>query len=143
MRGADQRALIEVLEVLLNDPAWYPAVEGCFEPTAIQDRRVASVAVELVNILRSGEPFQLSDLIGRFESPEYGELVTDLQARGERRGGFQAVIDGAVPCLEAFHQAREGAAVTRNGTENERLAALTALARTPRFSTFKVRKKFL
>lgn len=142
-KGAEQRALLEVVEVLLNEPAWYPAVESCFEPTAIHDRKTAAIAVELVNMLRSGEPFQVSELIGRFESPEYGRLITDLQARGERRAAFQTVIEGAIPCLESYRQARQTAERSRSDNENERLAALADLARSPRFSTFKVRKKYL
>jgi DNA primase len=167
--GAEQRALQQVMEVLLNEPAWYAAVEGFFEPTAIRDRRVAAIAVELVNVLRSGEPFQISELIGRFESPEYGGLITDLQARGERRGKFGAVIDGAIPCLQSCQQARQTAALTeeiRNSRkrgdqpdrsedraeetagavprgEDERLIALGELARNPGFSTLKARKRFL
>ncbi len=138
--GAEQRALIEVLEVLLNDPALFANVENFFEPTAIRDRRVAAVGVELVNVLRSGEPLNISELIGRFESPDYGRIITDLQARGERRGQFQSVMEGAALCLNARRRDR-AAIVTEN--EDERLAALAELARNPRFSTIKARKRFL
>jgi DNA primase len=140
--GAEQEALRQVVEVLLNEPAWFAAVEEHFEPTAIRDRRVAAIAVELVNMLRSEEPFELSDLIGRFESPEYGRMITDLQARGERRGRFAAVIEGAVPCLTAFQQNRRTAANMTAG-EDERLSALTELARNPGFTNWKVKKRFL
>ncbi len=170
LMGAEQQAYQQVMEVLLNEPAWYSAVEAYFEPTAIRDRRVAAIAVELVNFLRSGEPFQISELIGRFESPEYGRVITDLQARGERRGKFAAVIDGAIPCLQSCQQARRTAALTDeirksrqktgdqpghsdDGTqdsaaavptgEDARLIALGELARNPGFSTLKARKRFL
>jgi len=157
-----------VIEALLNEPAWYPVVEAYFEPTAIRDRKVAAIAVELVNMLRSGEPFQISELIGRFESPEYGRLITDLQARGERRGRYGDVINGAIPCLQSCQQARRAAALAEEirrarlrtgdpaqpegqaqaGTavpagEDERLIALGEVARNPGFSTVKLRKRFL
>jgi len=166
--GAEQRALQQVIEALLNEPAWYPVVEAYFEPTAIRDRKVAAIAVELVNMLRSGEPFQISELIGRFESPEYGRLITDLQARGERRGRYGDVINGAIPCLQSCQQARRAAALAEEirrarlrtedpaqpegqaqaGTavpagEDERLIALGEVARNPGFSTVKLRKRFL
>lgn len=166
--GAEQRAFHQVIEALLNEPVWYATVEPYFEPAAIRDRMVAGVAVELVNMLRSGESFQISDLIGRFESPAYGRLITDLQARGERRGRYGDVIEGAIPCLQSCQQARRTAALTeqirrsRQSTidpavdepcetplgpvpagEDERLIALGELARNPGFSTLKARKRFL
>lgn len=167
--GAEQRALLQVMEALLNEPAWYPAVEAYFEPSAIRDRRVAAIAVELVNMLRSGEPFQICELIGRFESPDYGQIITDLQVRGERRQCYREVIEGAIPCLRSCLQARRTAAVAEEirksrqsaGTqddspsrsvavsavipdgEDERLIALGELARNPNFATLKARKPFL
>ncbi|MBI4581099.1 MAG: DNA primase [Planctomycetes bacterium] len=139
--GAEQRALLQVVEVLLNEPGLFPVVQGCFEPTAIRDRRVAPIAVELVSMLRSGEPFQISDLIGRFESPEYGRLITDLQTRGERRGGYQGAIEGALPWLHSL-QERRGTAGSLPADEDARLLKLAEVARTPRFSTMKARKRF-
>lgn len=168
--GAEQRALHQVIEVLLNESAWYPAVEAYFEPSAIRDRRVAAVAVELVNMLRSGEPFQVSELIGRFESPEYGRVITDLLARGEKRGKYGSVVEGAIPCLQSCQQARRTAALAeeiRNSRqpagdqqgsppvrpepsdgavpvgEDERLMAFGELARNPGFLTLKARKRFV
>lgn len=167
--GAEQRALQQVVEVLLNEPAWFSSVDSVFEPTAIRDRKIAQIAVDLINMLRSGDPFEISELIGRFESPEFGRIITDLQARGEQRGKYAAVIEGAIPCLQSCQQARRTAVLTAEirrsrqsaadgqsspgkseeaaglvpAGEDERLMALGELAKNPGFSTLRARKRFL
>jgi len=39
-------------------------------------------------------------LISRFDDPEYGRLITDLQLAGSRRGNYEGTIDGALSRLE-------------------------------------------
>jgi hypothetical protein len=88
--------------------------------------------------------------------------------RGERRGRCGDVVNGAIPCLQSFTQARRTAALTAEirrarsqagdpaesggqagsgaavpAGEDERLIALGELARNPGFSTLKARKRFL
>jgi len=158
--NARQEALRQIMEVLLNEPEHYPAVAGHLDQSVITDPALSAVAGELVRMLESGEPFRLDELIGRLESAAYGRLVTDLQARGERRGGYAAVIKGAGVCLESFERSRETAALAdeirrqREQTadeadgnsapagEDERLRALTASAKNPHFSTARARKRF-
>ncbi|HET6496212.1 MAG TPA: hypothetical protein VFH61_12710, partial [Thermoleophilia bacterium] len=109
----------------------------------------------------SGESFRLDELIGRLESASFGRLVTDLQARGERRGGYAAVIEGAVAGLESFERSRQTAALADEirrqrrqaeersdadpvpAGEDERLQALADRAKNPHFSTARARKRFL
>jgi len=88
--SAGQIALQQIVEVLLNKPELYPAIEKYFDPPAIQDPALSAVADKLVEMLKSDGQFRLDELIGQFESADYGRLITDLQVRGERRGGYGA-----------------------------------------------------
>jgi hypothetical protein len=143
--NAEQKALQQVIEVLLNEPALYPAVEPYFEPTCIQDRTVAAIGVELVGMLRGGEPFEVSELIGRFESPEYGRVITDLAFRGEQRVRYAVTIEGAVACLQTCQQDRQAAAAEEaaGANEDEKLLARADRARNPGFAGLRTRKKFM
>jgi DNA primase len=154
--GAEQEALKQIIEVLLNDPEQYPAVAAVFDPTAINDAALSAVAREMVTMITSGDAFQLDELIGRFELPSFARLITDLQTRGERRGGYSAVVEGAVLCFQSTRQTRETAVLAGEirthrqhaqdpipPGEDERLLALAASARKPHFSTPKARRRFL
>jgi hypothetical protein len=116
--GAGQESLRQIVEVLLNAPEHYPVVAGRFDPSAIHDSAIAAVAEQLIAMLnreedsgREDQTLRLDDLIGHFESPTYGRLIIDLQERGERRGGYEGVIDGALTCLDAHARARETVAL--------------------------------
>lgn len=159
--NVQQEALRQIVEVLLNDAEYYPAVETCFSPSAIADPALSAVARELVELLKSDDPFQTNDLIGRLESASYARLVTDLQLRGQRRGGYAAVIGGAAVCLESFERSQQTAALADEirrqrqqagertqrdqvpAGEDERLLALAKSAKNPHFSTARARKRFL
>lgn len=151
--NAAQLALRQIVEVLLNDPDHYPDVKEIFDPAIIEDAALAEVAGHLVEILESEQPFRLDELIGRFESEQFGRLITDLQFQGERRGQFETVIDGAIGCLDNWRQWREAVeladAIRRNesGTDrrqqDEHLQALSERARQNGFLARKVRRPFL
>jgi len=103
---AEQVALREVLEVLLNEPSYYDSVAEQFDPAAFSDPDLAAVARQVVDLARSQGDFRLAQLIARFEEPRFGRLITDLQSAGERRGNFAATIEGAIGRLQEVRAAR-------------------------------------
>ena len=148
----------QIVEVLLNQPEHYPAVRSILEPGAIGDAGLARVAEELTAMLETHEPFRVDELIGRLQSVELAGLITDLQASGERRSGYGAVIEGAIDCLDAFERSKQTAALAdeirrerRQTNENddvpdgedERLKALAASARNPHFAAARSRRRTL
>lgn len=155
--NARQDALRQVVEVLLNDPSEYRATIGWFDPAAIRDEAVACVARTLTEVLASEEPFRLDEFIGRFESETFARLIIDLQTRGEKRGQYPEVIDGARECIESCNRLSEASALAdairgnhtpregedAPGGEDEMLRALAANARQRHFSPARIRRKFL
>jgi len=159
--NARQEALRQIVEVLLNDAEYYPAVASHLDPAAIRDPALSAVATELVNLLKADGLFQRDELFSRLESASFARLITDLQLRGERRGRYAAVIEGAIACLGAFEQSRQtaalGAEIRRHrqqaeqesgadpvpAGEDERLWALADGAKNPHFATVRARKGFL
>ncbi len=155
--NSQQEALRQIVEVLLNEPAYYAHVASWLKPEHVWDPALSAVVAEMVTILNSGRKLQVAELIGRFESPEYGRLITDLQDRGERRGQFATVIEGAMACLDAFERSRHAAVLADDirrsrqqagdqqvpQDEDERLRALTDAARQSHFSPVRARKRLL
>jgi len=159
--SADQQALRQLVAVLLNEPERYAAVAQRFDPSLIRDASLAAVARELAAMLAVREPFRLDVFIGRFESPEFARLITDLQVEGERRGACEEVVQGALACLVSCARSRRTSALAEeirhereasssgkdDGQvplgEDERLLALADSAKHPHFSPARVRKDFL
>ena len=152
MIDAEQEALRQILEVLLNDPSYYPRVAHVLDAASFRDPGLAAVAKELIALARAGEPFGVNDLIQRFELPSFGQLITDLQTRGERRGRFEEVITGALNCLHQREQIRRAAQAAAEirvqrhldpQTVEDRLLDLAASAKVPHFAPPRARRKFL
>lgn len=161
--SAEELALRQMIEVLLNEPQWYWEVEGYLDPRKIPDGPVARIVHEFREAMSSNEIFRLDEFIGRFESTEFAQLITDLQMAGEKRGEFDKVITGTKARLEECARSRQVADIadeirrhqgTSPGTsegeceagpdsENERLLTLAAHARRSHFSPVSARKKFL
>lgn len=158
----EQEALKQIIEVLLNEPHRYEEVAECFDPSAISDPALASIGRALAEMLgnNGSEGFRVDDFHGRFESPEYGRRISELQVRGERRGGYAVVIAGAKRCLESVRRVRQAAALTeqlkhagRAGgestadsaslDEDARLLALAEAAKNPHFAPVGARRRFL
>jgi DNA primase len=157
--NARQEALRQVVEVLLNDGAQYPAVASWFDPDQIREPDLATVARALVAILQSGNLFRLDEFIGQFASEGFGRLITDLQIRGEQRGRYAEVIEGARCCIESCDRLSESSSLVealRNegqsgrpaadgdscSGENDLLRALAVSARQQHFSPARIRRKF-
>lgn len=161
IRGARQHAFRQIVEVLLNAPERYAEVEDLLDPSQIRDAALSAVAEALIEMLGSGEPFRIDELIGRFESPTFGRLITDLQSRGERRGDFEKDVEEVRACLASTEQSRQAARLvelirqppreeagsaaddSKVDSENERLAALSASAKQTHFASAKARRRYL
>lgn len=155
--NSQQQALRQIVEVLLNEPAYYPHVAAWLKPEHVWDPGLSAVVSQMVSVLGSGEPLRIDELIGRFESPGFGELITDLQHRGEQRGRYAAVIEGAMDCLNGFEQSRKAAALADDirrsrqqsdgqdtpADEDDRLRALMDMAKQSHFSPIRARKGLL
>jgi DNA primase len=146
---AEQEAYRQLIEMLLNEPQRYAEIEDILVPSSIHDPALSEVAQELVSLLRANPVFELSDLIRRFESPAFGQLITDLQIRGQQRGDYSADIDGARQRLLTASQLRrtwELAGAIRDPqpeSQEENLTALADSVKHPHFASARARRRLL
>ena len=103
----------QVLEVLLCEPSYFVSVADHFDPQALGDDDLRAVGHAVVRLCDQYGRFELTDLLGQFDDPRFGRLVTDLAEAGERRGNHGATIEGAVECLQRCRKGREAAQAAR------------------------------
>ena len=77
--------------------------------------------------------------VGRFEHPDYGQVITDLQIAGQRRGNYAETIEGALRRLAHIELRQElkdaGQAIRKAGESDavqEHWSSLVDKARTHR-----------
>jgi DNA primase len=97
---AEQTALRQIVEVLLNDPGCYDLARDALDAGTISDPDLAEVARQLRVLCEMGVPWELTDLLARLPDARFGALVTDLQAAGQQRGQLERTLDGALACLK-------------------------------------------
>ncbi len=96
----EQTALRQIVEVLLNEPAYYDLARDVLQGQQISDADLAEVARQLRVLCETGLPWELTDLLARLPDARFGALVTDLQAAGQQRGQLDRTLDGALTCLQ-------------------------------------------
>ncbi len=132
---ARQAALRELVEVLINEPRFADRVEGILDPASFSDPVLAQIARAVVEWCRAGGRdghWRLDELVGRFGDPAIARVVTDLQAEGERRGNYEATVEGALRRIREAERMSETTAAGRAArcggdreTETRALAAVT------------------
>lgn len=113
----------EVLEVLLNAPQLYERVRDSINLDDFQDPGLRPTAALVFGYLgqmdrADGQAGLPKALIARTDSVEIASLIAELAQVGERKGNFQARLDGA---LEVLINHRSGG---RIGTDNRRRLGL-------------------
>ncbi len=109
----EQVAMIDILKVLLNESALYEQVRDFFDPERIADptcRRIAEAVRDLAE--RVGE-FTLLEVLDCFADPGTAQQVTELHLHGDRRGNYEATLEGAVACLRRVAELKRAAELTR------------------------------
>jgi len=96
----EQRALLEILEVLVNEPGYFDRLGDRFEPDHFADPDLRTVARAVVAMVRALGEFDIGELIMRMEEPRYAQIITDLQQAGEARQNFGATIESNLTRLE-------------------------------------------
>ena len=111
--SAEQAALTNMLEVLLNEPGMYDSVRDVFDPQRFENpvlRRIGTVVAQAAD--RMGE-FSLVEILDRFPDPDDGRRITELHIRGQQRGNWTATLESAAEDLRRIAKMRETMNLTR------------------------------
>lgn len=96
---AANRAMKDLLEVIVCEPAHFHDAEAEFDPEIFSDAELRDIARTVCELARREEGFSPAELVSRFESVETSKTIADLLWAGEQRGNYEATVSGAVARL--------------------------------------------
>ncbi len=99
-KGVAAIATRELLEVLLNEPSYYPSVASSFDAVALGDEALQRVGELVIEAANRSETFDIQELLASIESVTDAQRLIDLQMSGHRRGNFAATVEGALRRLQ-------------------------------------------
>jgi DNA primase len=111
---AEQAALQEMLEILINESGAYVEIKEHFRPERFADKDLALIAQGVRDLAERLGEFTLVELLGWFQDPRFGDRVTDLQMNGERGGRFRERLMAAVETLERVERSRQASQAGRS-----------------------------
>lgn len=97
---AGAKAARELLEVLLNEPGCFDRVRPYFDPAMLRDAQLERIGRRVLDVEQNSGVFELGQLLAETDDVDEARLITDLAIEGERRGNFEATIDGAIRRVE-------------------------------------------
>ena len=122
-KGSFVEAQQEVLEVLLNEPGLYKSVAARISVEQFEVAVLREIAEALFDFLDRGTHPQVRDVLTLIESPQGGEVVMELEARGGRKGNFEVRLTDAVETIEGHYDAiaKRGMRQSLNDDDTEAL----------------------
>ncbi|NIA07329.1 MAG: DNA primase [Actinobacteria bacterium] len=104
--SAMDKALRQVLEVLLNKPSYIEKVAGVIAPEDFSQADLQTVAEAVFKWAGDTDQPQLSDLLAGQSSLDQADLITSLAEQGSRKGNFQPNLSGAMDYICSYRQRR-------------------------------------
>jgi len=98
-QGLYAAAQREVLEVLLNEPGLFHAIEEEITEDLFDVPILKRIASALFEVVRSGEDFAIGRVLAHTESPEVAEGIVELQRIGEEKGNYHPRLVDALSVL--------------------------------------------
>ena len=123
----------EILEVLLAEPALFEKVHGIIRPQDFSVEVLREVAEALFAALKEDEKSEIGDVLVRIESVEGGRTAVLLAQRGEKKGNYEQMLQGA---LNAFDRHRYERKITevKAALRDDETASLRRLTESLRVS---------
>ena len=97
----------EVLEVLLNKPQLYDAVQQKITVDIFDVPILERAAVILFAALDESQDVSLREILARAESVELGNCLMELAQEGESKNNFEARLAGALDMLENYKEHKQ------------------------------------
>jgi DNA primase len=107
-QGLYAAAQKEALEVLLNEPGLFHAVEQDITEDLFDVPILSRIASVLFDVIRSGEDFSINGVLARTEAPELAQSIVELQQIGEGKGNYHPRLVDALGILHRHKQRSTG-----------------------------------
>lgn len=101
------KALRQVLEVLLNKPSYIEKVAEVMGPDDFPDHNLRAVAAAVFNWASNAEQPQLTDLLSAQMDLSQVDLITSLAEEGSRKGNLHSNLSGAMNYIRDYRQRQQ------------------------------------
>ena len=99
-----EKALSQLLEVLLNEPSYIKKVVPTLGPDDFDDTALHSAAAAIFKWASDSEKPQLAELLAELDDLEQADLITSLAQEGSQKGNFLENLTGAMNYINAHRQ---------------------------------------
>ncbi len=99
-----EKALRQLLQVLLNKPSYIKKVVAVLGPDDFTDPALGPVAREIFKWAADSDQPELAQLLVDNTDLEQADLITSLAQEGEQKGNFQDNLSGALDYISSHHQ---------------------------------------
>ncbi len=119
------KAIQDVLEVLLNEPSLFEKVSSAIDVSRIESPLLREIATLLFEILKTREKFEITDLLGKVEDVELSSTIVDLSYAGREKSNYISRIESALGVIESLKIEKEINDAKRNISDDESLRKIT------------------
>lgn len=99
-----EKALRQLLQVLLNKPSYIKKVTDVLGPDDFTDPVLGPVALEIFKWAADSDRPQVAQLLLDNTDLKQADLITSLAQQGEQKGNFAENLSGALDYISAHHQ---------------------------------------
>ncbi len=119
------KAIQDVLEVLLNEPSLFDRVSSLIDVSRIESPLLRQIATLLFEVLETQEKFEITDLLGRVEDVAISSTVVDLSYAGREKSNYLSRIESSLDVIKSLRIDKEIDAAKRNISDDESLRKIT------------------
>ncbi len=99
-QGLFAAAQLEIIEVLLNEPAMFEIVRQKVGPQDFDVPALKQAAQAIFDTLADNHQAPIAQVLARVEEPELGSAIVSMQQTGQEKGNFKKRLDDALAAFE-------------------------------------------
>jgi DNA primase len=122
--GLSAMAQREILEVLLNKPAFFDAVKQKITVETFDVPILSQISAILFDTLNADANASLASILARAESVEISKALVELADAGEEKGNFEFRLTAAVDVMQRHQAQKKKNAVTAEKDETQFLRSV-------------------
>jgi len=122
--GLSAMAQREILEVLLNKPAFFDAVKQKITVETFDVPILSQISAILFDTLNANTNASLASILARAESVEISKALVELADAGEEKGNFEFRLTAAVDVMQRHQAQKKKNAVTAEKDETQFLRSV-------------------
>lgn len=107
VKGLSASSQREIIEVLLNKPELFETTQDKISEELFDTPQLREIATVLLGALRAREKICPKTILSRIESADTASKAVELMEEGEKKGNFDARLNGALKAIENLQKQKK------------------------------------